>query len=115
MKIPHLLKPSKKKIIILIILLILGFLTFNSFTKPKAQVLQFSEVKRQDISSIVSSSGNLTGKTLVDLKFGTSGKLAYINVGVGDTVSKNQVIAGLDVQDLNIALQQAYNTLRDKE
>lgn len=115
MKIPHFLKPTKKKVIIFIVLVILGFAGFNFLTSKKQAPLQFAEVKRGDIRSIVSSSGNLTGKTTVNLKFKSSGKLAYINVSAGDTVRKYQSIAGLDIQDLKITLQQAYNTLRDKE
>lgn len=115
MKVPHFFKPTKKKVTIFTVLVILGFIVFNFLTPKKQAPLQFTEVKRQDIRSIVSSSGNLTGKTIANLKFKSSGKLAYINVVAGDTVSKYQSIAGLDTQDLNITLQQAYNTLRDKE
>jgi len=114
MKIPKILRLSKKKIVVLtiIIIAILGFIFFN---KPKAQNLQFTQVKKQDIKSVVSSSGTLTGKNVANLKFKSSGKLAYINVKAGDTVYAGQVIAGLDTQQLSIELQQAQNTLRDKQ
>lgn len=115
MKIPQILKPSKKKLIILPVLFILVILGFNLFSKPKQTPLQFSEVKRQDIKSTVSSSGNLTGKNVANLKFKSSGKLAYLNVKAGQEVVAGQLIAGLDTQDLNIKLQQAQNTFRDKQ
>lgn len=108
-------KPGRKKIIIFIILLFGAFLVFNFLAKPKIQPLQFATVKKEDIASTVSSSGSLTGKNTVDLKFKSSGKLAYLNVKAGDKVSKYQAIAGLDTQALSIDLQQAYNILRDKE
>lgn len=113
-KLLNFLKPSKKKVILAIILIaILGFgLTRGN---NKQQPLQFAQVKRQDIKSTVSSSGTLTGKNSASLKFKSGGKLAYINVKSGDKVSAGQAIAGLDTQDLNIALQQAQNTLRDKQ
>lgn len=114
MKIHQILKPSKKKIIIfaVIVLVIAGV----SLTSEKKQApLQFSEVKRQDIKSTVSSSGSLTGKDVANLKFRSSGKLSYINVKAGDTVLKGDVIAGLDTQDLSIKLSQAQNTLKDKQ
>ncbi len=95
--------------------MVVAFLVFNNFTKPKEEALQFAEVKKQDISSTVSSSGTLSGKNVVDLKFKSGGKLSYINAKVGDTVFKGQVIAGLDTQQLSIELQQAQNTLRDKQ
>ena len=98
--------------VVLTVAIILGL---NFFFKPKQQTLQFAQVKREDIVSIVSSSGTLTGKNVVDLKFKSSGKLSYINVKVGDQVYHGKVIAGLDTQQLSIELQQAQNTLRDKQ
>lgn len=44
------------------------------------------------------------------MKFKSPGKLSYVNVKTGDTVYGGEVIAGLDTQDLAIALQQARNT-----
>ncbi len=114
-KIPHFLKLNKKKTAIVIILVVVALLAFNNFTKPKTEILQFASVKRQDIKSIVSSSGNLTGKNVADLKFKSSGKLVFINVKAGDSVFAGEIIAGLDNQDLNIKLQQALNTYRDKQ
>lgn len=115
MKVQGFLKPTKKKIIILIILAVAIFLGFKFFGKPKATPLQFATVKRQDIRATVSASGTLSGKDSANLRFKSSDKLAYINVKSGDRVTVGQVIAGLDTQDLSIALQQAQNTLRDKE
>lgn len=115
MQIPHFLRPSKKKIIILIVLLVIGIGGFLFLGNKKKPVLQFTDVKRQDIRSVVSSSGNLTGKNTANLHFKSSGRLAYINIKEGDPIKPYQVIAGLDIKDLNIALQQAQNTLRDKQ
>ncbi len=97
-----------------VIIVVIGLFFFiKQSQKPK--VLQFATVKKQDIRSTVSASGSLTGKSSANLKFKSSGKLGYINVKAGDMVKSGQVIAGLDIQDLNIALQQAQNTLRDKQ
>src|SRR3989344_413809 len=110
-----LLRPTRKKVVILAILVIAAFLVFNFFGRPKQNQLQFANVTRQDIKATVSSSGNLTGKSSADLRFKTPGKLIFINVKTGDKVFAGQVIAGLDTQDLSIALQQTQNTLRDKQ
>lgn len=114
-KIAHILKLNKKRIAILAAIIIAVILGFNFFFKPKQQNLQFVQVKRQDIVSTVSSSGILTGKEIANLKFKSSGKLTYLTVKVGDIVYAYQTIAGLDTQDLAISLQQAQNTLRDKQ
>lgn len=116
MQILGILKPSKKKIIILGVILVLvgGYFLFRPKTAA-TEVLQYAPVKRQNIAATISSSGKLTGKDVVDLKFKSGGKLAYINVKVGDRVEKGAVIAGLDTQQLAIDLQQAQNTYQDKE
>lgn len=115
MKISRLLRPGKKKLIILAVIIIAIILGFNFFAPKKQAPMQFVSVKKQDIRSTISSSGTLTAKFVANLKFKSSGKLAYINVKAGDTVSAGQVIAGLDTQQLSIELQQAQNTLRDKQ
>lgn len=98
---------------LILIIVVGGFFLFKP--QGKTPVLQYASVKKMDIKSTVSSSGTLTGKNVVDLKFRSSGKIAFINVEVGDKVFQGQVIGGLDTQDLAIKLQQAQNTLRDKQ
>lgn len=115
MKIPAILSLNKKKIVILFILGLVLFLGFNIFTGQKQTPLQFASVKKQDIKTTVSASGSLTGKNTANLKFKSSGRLIFLNVSPGDIVFAGQMIAGLDTQDLNIALKQAQNTLRDKQ
>ncbi len=115
MKIPNLLKPSRKKLIILVALVLLAGLGFWFFGRKKQTPLQFTNVKKQDIRSSVSSSGNLTGKNIANLKFKSSGKLSFINVKIGDPIKQYRTIAGLDTKELTIALQQAQNTYRDKQ
>lgn len=105
--------PKKYFLIGVIVVAILGFFLLRP--KENQQRFQFTQVKRQDIKSTVSSSGTLSGKDVANLKFKSSGKLAYLNIKAGDTVSKWDLIAGLDTQDLSIKLAQAQNTLRDKQ
>ncbi|MDD5147811.1 MAG: efflux RND transporter periplasmic adaptor subunit [Candidatus Daviesbacteria bacterium] len=115
MRISDILKPDKKKIFIPLLLIIATITGFYFFGQKKEIPLQFANVKKQDIKATVSSSGTLTGKNTVNLKFKSSGKLSYSNVKAGDKVYAGQAIAGLDTQDLAIVLQQALNTLRDKQ
>lgn len=115
MKLLHLLDSKKKKVIALLIIVLIGFIGFNLFAPKSAAELQIVEVKKQNIRSTISSSGTLTGKNIANLKFRSSGKLAYLNIKQGDSVTKGQIIAGLDTQQLAIDLQQAQNSLRDKQ
>jgi membrane fusion protein, macrolide-specific efflux system len=104
-----------KKVLVpgIIIILALGWLLYPKSSTPIQ--LDTVKVEKHDIKAIISASGILTGKESSILKFRSGGKLAYLNVKVGDNVSAGQVIGGLDTQDLNISLQQAQNTYRDKQ
>ncbi len=107
-KVPGLLK-NKLFIIGLIILIGAGWFFFGR--PKKTEPLVFAKVSRETIRSTISSSGILTGKNSATLRFKSSGKLAYMGVKAGDKVTLGQSIASLDTQDLNIALQQAENSL----
>ena len=96
---------------IILLLLILSIARRGSSQKP----LLYADVKRENLKQEVSASGTITGKNSADLHFKSGGKLGYINVKLGDTVSEGQVIAGLDTQDLSINLQQAENNLRNTQ
>ena len=114
-QIPKLLKPTRKKIIAIGVLALIAIGILNQTNRNNQPELQTASAKRQDIKATVSSSGILTGKNTANLKFKSSGKLAYIKVKIGDKIIKNQPVAGLDTTDLSIALRQAQNTLRDKQ
>lgn len=107
-------KLPKKYLIGAVIIILLGWFFFFS-RNNKTVTPQFVKVQKHDLKQAVSASGVLTGKDSVNLHFKSSGKLAYINVKVGDQVGKGQTLASLDTQDLTIALRQAQNTFRDKK
>ncbi len=99
----------------LLVIIIAGSYFWVSKSNTTSNQYQTAKVAQKDLALQVSASGVLTGKLSVSLKFRSAGKLAYLNVKTGDLVYAGQVIAGLDVQDLNIALQQAQNSFRDKQ
>lgn len=65
---------------------------------------------QKDFVKTVSSSGKTKADKSADLKFQTSGKLAWVGVKEGDRVSAYQAIAGLDSRDVQTSLEK---TLRD--
>lgn len=103
------------------ILVVIGFLLLMVvvgaavFLEPTSKPLETVTVKKQDLKVMVSASGKLTGNNLLDLRFGTSGKIYQINVKEGNSVQKGHFLASLDNREQAIALQQAQNTLRDKQ
>lgn len=109
-------KPTKKRLVILSIILLIviaSYFFISRSNQPKP--IQTVKAQSVDIKSTVFTSGSLTGKSLVDLKFKTGGKLAYVNVKQGDKVFAGQIIAGLDSQDLSFNLQQAQNSYRARQ
>jgi HlyD family secretion protein len=105
--------PKKIWITSFIAILVLAFIFWpKNNTKPQ---FEYTKAEITNIQKLVTASGILTGKNSVDLKFKISGKISYLPFKTGDSVKKGQTIASLDTQDLSIALQQAQNTLRDKQ
>lgn len=103
----------KKMLILLVILSILflgGFLIRSRNAKAIASKVQTVEVKRTDFIKLVSSSGKTLADQSVDLKFQTSGKLAWVRVKEGDIVKAYQAIAGMDSREVKKNLEKA---LRD--
>lgn len=115
-KLSLILKVVKKHkvVVTLIVLAIIGLMIFNQ-TRARPQPSQTIEVKKQDIKSIVSGSGTLTGVATVNLHFQSGGKLFSLNVKAGNKVEKGQAVANLDATGQITSLNQAKNTLRDKE
>lgn len=105
--------PKKIWVTVLIFLVITGFIFWpknNSKTEP-----EYAKAEITNIQKLVTASGVLTGTNSVNLKFKIGGKISYLPYKIGDQVKKGSTVAALDTQDLSITLQQAQNTLRDKQ
>jgi len=98
---------------VLLLVIIHNRLLFQGQTNESG--LQFTEVKRQDLKVTLAASGTFTGEDSTSLRFKAPGKLAFVNIKMGDQVYTGEVLAGLDSRDISIQLQQAQNTLRDKQ
>lgn len=86
------------------------FFFFRNRPAQNGAKIETVEVKLTKLAETVSSSGKTKAVTQVDLKFQTSGRLAWINIKEGDAVKKHQAIAGIDQQELQKNLIKA---LRD--
>ncbi|NCP66684.1 HlyD family efflux transporter periplasmic adaptor subunit [bacterium] len=72
-------------------------------------VPQIYEVIKGDISSTVSSNGNIINPDIVNLSFLINGTLEKLYVKEGDKVEAGQVLADLDKRDLNFDLKSTQN------
>lgn len=70
-----------------------------------------STVQQGTVSSTITASGNVQPKTELSASFAASGKIATVNVALGDTVKSGQVIATLSTTSLSAQLSAAYSSL----
>jgi len=103
------LKFLKKRWYLVLIVLIIGFLIYRSQTSIKGKIETY-KIKKEDLKEILSLSGKVEADEKVNLKFQTSGRLAWVGVKEGDMVKKYQTIATLDQRDLKNRLNKYLNT-----
>jgi len=78
--------------------------------------VQTTTVKRGSLAATVSAAGNVSAPNQVAAAFESStlevsGRVAKVNVKVGDTVTKTQVLMEVDATKLNLALKTAQSNL----
>ena len=98
---------KKSWYIFLIIFLIVIFLIQQKERKNERQ--ETIVLKKQNLKETLTFSGNIDAEEKVNLKFQTSGRLAWVGVKEGDYVKKYQVIASLDKRDLKNRLDKYLN------
>jgi HlyD family secretion protein len=92
------MKPWKKIAIgvgVLVVLAILVGITVNQSGKNVATV-QTGKAQREDLSTVVSASGEIRPKTYVNIGANAYGKITHLYVKEGDHVKKGQLLAQLE-------------------
>lgn len=97
---------NKKRVAILIVVVILLGVTIYAALNQSVSsdsnkyYLKAFEVKDQELSAIVFTSGQVASMTKQHLTFNQSGKIIELNFEIGDSVKKGDLIAALDQEDL---------------
>lgn len=81
-----------------------------SQSKAKSLAESTYTVKREDLAEELSLSGEVDAEEKVELRFQTSGLLAWVGVKEGDTVKKYQSLASLDKKELQNSMSKLLNT-----
>jgi RND family efflux transporter MFP subunit len=93
---------------------VVGLLLFYWFKKPasgaNANSITTAPVSQSVFTKNIQSSGKTKAAKSVELKFQTSGRLAWVGVKEGDHVNAYQAIAGMDTREVQKSLEK---TLRD--
>jgi len=108
MKIIEILKNKKYlAIIVVIAVIVVGFVVYNFVFSNKNQNQNVFVVQKAGIVQEVTVTGQVRKGDKINLAFLNSGRLRSVFVKVGDKVEKGNVLARLDVRDLEIQLEEA--------
>ena len=99
----------RKKTIIIIITLVLVVGVYVAYSLTKESELKYTTAKvmKGEILQTVSATGTVEAETKLDLHFMNSERIREINVKVGDSVKKDEVLAKLDTAQLISQLNKA--------
>jgi membrane fusion protein, macrolide-specific efflux system len=91
-------------VIALVIGAIIGGIAWNrNRAAVKSSQIETVIAERRDVKKTIIWSGSIKADKQATLNFPAPGKLAYLNVEVGDRVNKWQALAGMDTGDLRAA------------
>lgn len=102
---------TKKRIIISVIIILLVGGGYWIFGSKKAPGFDYIIVERGDISQEVSVTGHVKPAESVTLAFERGGKVARVNVDVGDSIKSGQILVSLENGDTSAQLLQAEASL----
>jgi HlyD family secretion protein len=98
-------------IILLAVAALFGWQTLTASAATTNSRIQTVTVQRGTLVANVSAAGNVSAPEEAAMAFQTSGRIAKVNVQVGDVVRKGQVLMELDTADLELALRTAQANL----
>jgi len=110
MAVPKFLK-LKRTYLILAILLGGGFWIVHSRSTATSSQYETEAVTRGNLYQTVEVTGEMKPASRIDLAFKNSGTLGEVNVKVGDSVKKGDVLAQLKADDVGFAMKQAQASL----
>lgn len=102
--------------VLIVALGVIGFFGWRTLYPPAAAAtVRTATVSTQDVSTSVSATGSVQTSSDVGLNFGTSGIVRSLNVAVGDTVRKGELLASVDDRAARLAALQAQASEKSAE
>ncbi len=100
-------------VILIIALVIAGYFVYQQMTASSSGAVraQTATAQRGNLVATVSAAGNVLTPEEATLAFQTSGRVAKVNIQVGDAVKKGQTLMELDTTDLELSLKTAKTNL----
>ncbi|MDD2807158.1 MAG: efflux RND transporter periplasmic adaptor subunit [Patescibacteria group bacterium] len=108
-------KLFKSKILwsVVLILIIGGVFAYRYFNKPKTVEYVTEDVRRGNLTQTIDATGKVKSATEIDLNFKNAGRLATVNVKVGDQIKEGQILAQIKATDLKINVNKAQANLNE--
>lgn len=100
---------GKKILIAAGIVVVLGAVAYANlgFTREKGAEVNVEKVQKRDLEAIVSASGTLQPKRLVNISADTVGRVTNLAVNEGDRVQQGQLLLQIDPRNLTSAVQRS--------
>ncbi len=110
------IKNHKKALIVVLVVLLIGSGAAAKYFLGHKEVHYVTfTARRGDLTQKVSVTGNVVSNVVTNLRFQIGGKIAKINVDVGDQVKKGEVLAELAGTDEKIQVAKARAALQTAE
>jgi RND family efflux transporter MFP subunit len=93
-------KPILALAVLFFVLVVFVLPRIQTYLAGPAAKYETAKVKKEDITSSISASGQIEAEKQVTLKFQASGQLVWVGVKEGEMVNKWQAIASLDVREV---------------
>jgi HlyD family secretion protein len=105
----------KKKIFIgtgvVVLLALIAFVNFR-FKKVDAVEVATEAIEKRDLESIVTASGKIQPKTLVNISADTMGRVTNLAVSEGERVTKGQFLLEIDPRNLRTRVESGEASLK---
>jgi len=101
------MKLNKKFSIVFLLLVAAASSVFYLILKPKTPTYETAQAMRGELMRKVNETGTAKKGDLLNLSFKAGGKIKSINVETNKTVTAGQILATIDINELEIKLQQA--------
>jgi HlyD family secretion protein len=106
-------------IVVVLILLATGFFLLRqrqqATQEPAFEILREATVENGRITATVNATGSIEPEALVSLTFRGAGTIQQVNAVRGQIVQAGDVLATLDTEELQLAVQQAEDAVRIQE
>jgi HlyD family secretion protein len=111
------LSRNRKILIAVIAVIILGGVTGSAwwFRRSTAPTVTVEAVKTRDLEAVVSASGKIQPKRLVNISADTSGRVVNLAVNEGDRVTNGQFLMQIDPRSLRTRVESGQAALEGNE